>query len=226
MPINIDGTEYASHVYDGSELVPYDMVLGDGTGIFTHSPAGPTVVDDFEAGSLDSAWSGGTDAHEVSSDQAYEGTYSVAQVQTDNITRTDYTTAQGTRTTCEIYVTDHESQWSTGIIIGADAADSAGYIARIVPRDNDMRIQGRGDSDVFVSSNNTPIDASGEWYHLEFDWTNNGGLTATLYDQSGGEIESISGTDTTYTSGGIGIYSNSFETDPTPYVDYITVEDL
>ncbi len=60
------------------------------------------------------------------------------------------------------------------------------------------------------------------WYELGVDWASDGTITASLYNTSGSELETISTTDTTFASGGVGGLINASDKYPDAqgYWDY------
>jgi len=51
----------------------------------------------------------------------------------------------------------------------------------------------------------SPVSATiNTWYDIQIEWGSDNTHIATLYDDSGTSLGSVSGTDSTYTDGGIG----------------------
>lgn len=65
------------------------------------------------------------------------------------------------------------------------------------------------------------------WYDYEVEWGEDGTHAATVTDDSGTEVVELSGTDTTYTSGGIGYdsYANDAWGGGEVYFDYVLLEE-
>ena len=63
---------------------------------------------------------------------------------------------------------------------------------------------------------------SNEWVTIEVDWGISGSITATLIDQSGNTVTEVSGTDSEYTSGGIGY---RYVSDGPHYIDDVRIVD-
>ncbi|MFC4553475.1 hypothetical protein [Halorussus sp. GCM10023401] len=63
------------------------------------------------------------------------------------------------------------------------------------------------------------------WYNVEVDWRKTGAHTATLYDCDGGQVAQITGTDSTWTSGGIGYDAYLGSSGGTVYFDYVAIHE-
>ncbi|MFC4552409.1 hypothetical protein [Halorussus sp. GCM10023401] len=61
------------------------------------------------------------------------------------------------------------------------------------------------------------------WYNVEVDWRKTGAHTVTLYDCDGGQVAQITGTDSTWTSGGIGYDAYLGSSGGTVYFDYVAI---
>lgn len=58
------------------------------------------------------------------------------------------------------------------------------------------------------------------WLTAEVDWKSDGTISVTILDSTGSSIASVSATDTTFSSGGFGVFANQLSGDAIVYVDY------
>ncbi len=167
-----------------------------------------TTVDEFEDGNL-SAYSfdrGESGASVVSSPvRNGDGALSIANVATE-MTSTDGLPAYPS-------AGDTVSYWLRGDGDAADTNLSYGvqdaknrYFVRVDIANADLMLF-RYEDDVThrLASNSTGYTLSqGSWYELVVDWSEGGNHMATLRDADGNRIAHVTGTDSTWSSGGIG----------------------
>lgn len=65
--------------------------------------------------------------------------------------------------------------------------------------------------------------AADTWYEVEVDWATDGTMSLTIYDSAGSKLNSLSATDTTFTSGGVGYGINVGSGSATVYGDYYRI---
>jgi hypothetical protein len=165
------------------------------------------VIESFESGLLSSEYGGDTGAFEVNQSFATQGDYGLehtATSTTDAIARTDLTVQQGDTLRFE---TRNESSAVADPMFKfacqtADASpegygvwnnyDAGGFIIR--------RLDGVGSFGGTELASGALSDSATVTSTYEVDWQTDGTITYTCVDTG----ESISATDSTYTSGGIG----------------------
>ncbi|WP_435067697.1 hypothetical protein [Haloplanus sp. C73] len=102
----------------------------------------------------------------------------------------------------------------------------AGYVG-IVNLDLNAITLARRDTDGSyekISNASTSELSADSWYQMDVSWGANGEITATLKDSSGAELGSTSGTDTTFSSGGIAFQGhNGGSTETSVYFDDFSI---
>lgn len=141
--------------------------------------------------------------------------------------------AQGDVLSCRVYL-DTANGWADndrmGVMYGtgAETMPPDGYRIDLDAANDDM-ILAIWNSNGFTSLATANIDVSAltdAWIKLEVDWQSDGTMVFTVYDSSGSSVNSVSATDTTYSSGGVGYIVDESGSDSTPsvYFDYYVYE--
>lgn len=103
----------------------------------------------------------------------------------------------------------------------AETGNPDGYRVGNNPNNGKLFIELRnGGTNTNLASSATSLNIN-EWHEIVTDWGTDGTIAATWYDSTGTKIASISATDTTFTSGGVGFrggYTNKH------WHDYVWVE--
>lgn len=170
------------------------------------------LIDNFEDGDI-AEYTGAKSPFSVQSNTVFDGNNAlkgVATTKTSSIISTaglDNYPAQGD--TFEVYQRDGRKIGLGGALFGVQDINNF-YLVQFNSNAQDLRFFVKdGGSFTRLASQSTTISAD-VWYRLEIDW----GSTITVSQFDGGTLEaSVSVTDSTYTSGGIGfrlaVLSNS-----------------
>jgi hypothetical protein len=211
------GVGYDAYPSSG-ESAYFDYVTLEGSK--KSSPSYRLTVDDFEDGNLSEYTKDGRDEPEIVSSPTYNGSYAVKLSysgegnlridSTDGLSR--YPVAGDT---FSYWVNlGYWNRFRYGVQDGG-----AGYEVNImIDGDNSLFEISRGANSISLIT----FDASilpDEWLELEVQWGSNGRHTATLYDDSGRQLLQTSGSDSKFTSGGIGYICE----EGTVYVDSVGI---
>jgi len=188
-------------------------------GIINESGGGTTVVEDWEGSSPLSDWSGDIGSFTVQQSTVYEGSTAVecTEAAKSSITKDGLTVAPED-TPVSGYFYNKSGTDETGILFGAQSAagndsldcyeasvNSSEYVALF------KKSSGGNTTLVYESVSNV----TGGWTKLTVDWQSDGTISVTFTDKTG-TTTTISATDTTYSSGRIGVVLNG-----TNYADYL-----
>lgn len=169
------------------------------------------LIDDFEDGDT-SGWTGDISA---STNRTFEGTYS-GKVNVGGTSSNSYSTSglpaypeQGDTFKAHHYYDTNRSQ--TGIMWGGDGScdDNNRYFARVDGTGKFVLAYESGGANSELDSTN--IDESNyknQWNEIYVEWGTNGSMKVDWKRPDGSVILSLSGTDSNYTSGGIGVTDN------------------
>jgi len=94
-----------------------------------------------------------------------------------------------------------------------------GYEARMDFNDYDLQLAKRDSGFTVLTTDTSPTFNTGEWYRLEVTWETDGSITAIVEEDDGTQIASVSTTDTTYSSGGVGFFLSDNQNGATGYWD-------
>jgi hypothetical protein len=165
------------------------------------------IVDDFEDNDLSeySSIEGGNTA--TQSNVVHDGTYAIRTEEPSNSTRGYAGSTSGlprypqAGDTFQYWVrTEQGNTARAGFGLQDDTKDD-GY--DILFSDSKIEIR-RFDSGVYTTLSKTNVSTSAAtWYRHVVKWEESGNITATLYDESGSKLASISATDTNFSEGGI-----------------------
>lgn len=101
--------------------------------------------------------------------------------------------------------------------------DSDNYYRAIITG-NEYLLQVRDGGSLSTIDSVSASPSAGSWYRVEVDWQADGTIVATFYDDAGTEVANLSGTDSTFTSGGIGFDTHGLATSGNNTGYYDTVE--
>jgi len=188
-------------------------------GIINESSGGTGVIEDWEGSSPLSNWSGNTGSFRVQQSTVYDG--STALECTDNtensITKDGLTVAPEDTPVSEYFWNDSSTN-EVGIVFGAQSTDGNQTLdcyKGVVNSQSTFAL--------LIQSNNSKgsitytgvSNAFDGWTKLTVDWQSDGTISVTFTDTTG-TTTTISATDTTYSSGRIGVVL-----DDTNYADYL-----
>lgn len=217
---------------DGTALAPkgfQEVRKGDGTILYS---GGPTLIDSIEDGDMAEYTMYATN-FAASTAKAVDGSYS-ARVELDASNPRAYSTSG-----LNAYpVAGDTFRWHTqseaigssnlGFEFGLqNAADGSSdrYSARFRGRSGDMALIKVSGGSATTLASAAQSYTSNIWYEGEVAWGTDGTITFTAFDDTGAQINQISATDTTFTSGGIGWVASSGTNDSTTYTyhDYARI---
>lgn len=223
--ISIDGTDVTDITIDGTQV---RQVTVDGDVVF--SPA--TIVDDFEDGNLDEYTTGSGDSNgtqSVTNSFVQNGSNGL-EIYEDNSQSWAYSTDSNS---LNHYPDDDEIYRVWVKLDGGTDADpkvlvyygltdrSNAYYAYISSSSVELHTVNSGTDNTFASDS-SPGLSDGTPYDLEIDWSRGGTHTLKVYDNSGTEQVSISGSESVnHQDSGIGFEANaSGGSTSTSYFDY------
>ena len=214
----ISDDNYRPVVHDGVTSGGYPLAFESELG-----SGGTVIIDDFESGGI-SNYGGDTSEVSVQTSTVYEGTYALANDtgSTASITSTSGLNAYPSQGDTFTWRTIIDSGFAGGLFaVQSEAGDSSlsGYLVHA--GSDTINIQ-RNDSGTYTKLNETtgltiPTSA---WVQFEVTWLSDGSIDVVLYDDAGSEITTLSATDTTYTSGGVGWRTDNAN----QYQDYMVIQ--
>jgi hypothetical protein len=100
------------------------------------------------------------------------------------------------------------------------------YFARIDIANNDLFLFKYDNGDFHQLAEDASVSlAEDTWYNIEVDWRKTGTHIVTLYDCDGKEVAQITGSDSTWTDGGIGYDAYLESSGGTVYFDYVAIHE-
>ena len=215
-PTSIDGTDITGATIDGQDV---QEITVDGQTVF--SP-GPKVIDDFEATlyedqnqTLSDYYGVDTSSFSRSTSSAESGTFGVeasgagVEIHSTSLPNTPVTQGQ----TIQFFHNQGNANDNNAFYFGVQSVsrDPDSYQLRIIHGNNLIRINVlSGGSKTEIASMTDGGLSSNEWFRFTIDWATDGKISVTMFDLSGNQLDSMSGSDTSYTSGGIGFKSGEF----------------
>jgi predicted GH43/DUF377 family glycosyl hydrolase len=211
--------------YDGSSFNVTPPTSASATAPSDNIPEYPKRCDGFEDNDI-VEYAGDTGAFGPVSSPVQEGNYALAGQgpgggNANSIASTgglDYHPAAGNtfrfwnRTNAD---TDVAIQ--TGFAAQSEGTLPNGYYVGLNRGSSEMfLVRYDGSFDVINSVSQTFSDDT--WYEVEVDWGSSGDFTVTLFDSGGAQLNQLTGSDSTYTSGGIWFRVDNSDTDV--YWDY------
>jgi len=218
-PIDIDGSEIQEATIDGQTV---SEITIDGQEAF--DPIPDSVIEDFERDNPLSDYSGGGNFSIIQSPvyegaDAAEGTSSATN---EYISSTSVgTVEQGDVLACRVRL---DGPVLAGVQFGVQTAGNlTTYQFTIDDRSdnntlNIVRWDNNGTFNKLSSSSQGSIPRQ-EWLRAQVDWDTDGSILCECYDANDNLIDSVSTSDSDYTSGGIGFLVN----DDTAQFDHFTI---
>jgi len=233
IPTSIDGTDITGATIDGTDVTEITV---DGDVVFSSGPDFLSIVDDFEDGNLNE-YVGATSGFTVqSNEEVFNGSNALKRFDSTGTNRIVSQSGlanypqQGQEFGWFVYVPSASlssnvvSQISWGQQ-STDGTGTDGYITQIRPAQSKY-VLGRGGSSLGNQTNNTNVTWSNfadRWLEERITWDTDGSMTAEIYDgekdNGASLIASLSFSDTTHSSGGIG-----FELRNLVYVDFYHIK--
>lgn len=182
----------------------------NGRGVVQDRPV--FVIDDFEDNDI-AEYGGETGAFSVVTSPVYNGSYAIQGTGGANYYISDTGTLQHPEPgdTFEYYTRCSSTNWRGGMLFATQSEDSTpgGYMPHINWGNSDM-VLGKDSAEPHknILATKAITVASGEWYRVETSWGGDGTIAVTTERLSNGSTWSLSVSDSTYTSGGIGWYVN------------------
>jgi hypothetical protein len=190
---------------DGTDTFSPRLTLGD-----LAADGGETTLESFEDQSI-ADYGGNTGDFSVQSSTVHDGSYALECSSgsfntATTIADTGVTVEQGETLICAVNISG--ANYGGGMIFGAqsEAASPDCYVLQIGDGGGFALKKFSGGSTSTITSQGSVGLSTGVWYELEVNWQTDGTMDCTLYDSGGSTVASISGSDTAYTSGGIGFY--------------------
>jgi hypothetical protein len=182
------------------------------------------VFEDFEACTLADYGQDSSGPIVLSDTISYEGNQSAVLPGGEtsaliDVSSGNHTTSAGN--TYRAWIRTDSTSGANGMVVGAQTVSTTpgGYYLR-TDTANEIRLWKIDGSFTTLDSTTVTIN-SGDWYQLELDWAVDGTLTGRVYDTSGTLLGTVSGSDTTFSSGGFGFRYYDQANGPS-YVDNIT----
>jgi len=186
---------------------------------------GPTIVDNFEDNDI-AEYTGDTGSFTTQTGTVFNGSYALEGTTSSgdalgihSTSGLDTYPAQGNTFRVNIYHTT--SGDLNGVLYGHQGGDQDYYLLR--PHDGTQEFQlysnvsGTGFTKLASAAVDPPLN---EWMEMEVAWGTDDTHDCKLFDAAGNQIASLSATDGTFTSGGIGFEVNNSEGGTTGYFDY------
>ncbi len=178
------------------------------------------IVDDFEDGDI-SEYSSSTGSYSTTTSTVKNGSYALSWDGSNgagiySTTGLDNYPAQGDVYKGHVY---QNSGDDPKVYFGLSDFDNT-YFVNVRMDDGRFVIQKRdGGNQSSIASDTSISGITGEWLEYEIDWQTDGTISATLYRADGSQMTNISGTDTTFSGGGIGWLTHS-KNGGSVYFDY------
>jgi hypothetical protein len=188
-------------------------------GIINESGGGTGVIEDWEGSNPLSNWSGDTGSFGVQGSTVYEGSNAVEWTSggEDSITKDGLTVAPAD-TPVSGYFWNDSSTDEAGMVFGAQSTagnSSLDCYETWTTSGGGLVLDRQFDGGEARLTSATGLDTTDGWTKLTVDWQSDGTISVTLTGTAGGTT-TISATDSTYTSGRIGVML-----DGTNYADYL-----
>jgi serine protease len=184
-----------------------------------------TIVDDFEDGDLSEyIFDRGSSGVSVVSSPAYSGSQAleISGDNTEMISTSGLSTYPSAGNTFSYWIRATGGADDVNLTYGVQDHDNR-YFVRVDFANDDLMLF------TYKSASSDKLDgvdpslSEDEWYEVEVDWGTNGGHTVTLYDSAGAQLGRVTGSDSTWTSGGIGYDGYLGSSSGSAYFDYVTI---
>jgi hypothetical protein len=215
--------------------IGYDAYLGDGgTVYFDHTQihsgrkivSANEVIDSFEdSGLSEYDFDRGSSGANIVSDTTYAGSsvLEISGTNTEMISKSglDHYPSAGDVFSCWVRGTGGPED--VHFTYGVQDHESR-YFARIDIANNDLFLFKYHDGNFDQLGEDASVSlAEDTWYNIEVDWRKTGTHIVTLYDCDGKEVAQITGSDSTWTDGGIGYDAYLEASGGTVYFDYVAI---
>ena len=217
---------------DGTPVAPKGISqvrTGDGRILFDGVAIPDSDIAQFEDGSLHPSFTGDTSAYEVNSDQSISGSHSLENTQTDqdeiiSTSGLDQYPEVGQRISCYQYPRNDDLPLYT---FGVQSLENW-YGVGLNPSTDELIVT----KDLFSSDQRASVSISNDtWYDVEAEWTSSG-ITARVFDvdqstgdRQGSALASVTFSDSSYSSGGIG-FRDASTGGSSRYDDYRILESI
>lgn len=185
------------------------------------------VVEDFEDGDLSEyEFDQGEAATSLVSSPTYTGSRAL-EITNENanlISTSGLTTYPSVGDTFRFHIRGTGGTVNHHVTYGVQDHENR-YFVRVSFANDNFRLYRYQDGDsTLLAANSESIEVrEDEWYEIEVDWGTDGTHDVAIYTEGGGQLASVSATDTTYERGGIG-YDAFLESGKTVYVDRVTLK--
>jgi len=210
IPTSIDGTDITGATIDGTDVTEITV---DGDTVFTAGIPN-SLIEDWESGDF-TYWRGNgqNNGHSISTTQVYKGSFSLYLDGTDPsgaIISDGGKESTPSAGDCWHFFTYHTDNGNFRVNFAVDAGESAtetglyvGSSYYLFVRSDEVRLADGGSN--FGSLSHT--SKQNEWLETYIDWGVNGDFDIRRYDSNSNLLDSFTTNDTSYTSGGVGIYT-------------------
>jgi hypothetical protein len=194
-----------------------------------------TILDSFEDGDI-SEYSGDTSAFSVTANDPYDGSQTLdPDITQAAIYRNDVTISPGEtpfgawiRAGGALDSNGLSRDWEMGMLWAVPNAEFSGYGVAVDGSKGEVLLQRYDQGSEILLSSVTPTNPSitqGTYYDVKItQWTSNGDIEVVVTNDAGTDVATVTNTDTTYGSGGVGWFTDSFGSsiDTQPLGDYYT----
>jgi len=217
-PISIDGTDITGASIDGTDV---QEITVDGQTVFSAEK----IIDDFEDGNINE-YNGDTGDYSVTSSNPISGSSSLLSTAGSFATPYIHSTSglqnypqAGDTFSYKIRI-EGTINVSSGLVFGIQSNTSQNYALLIFSASGADRIEFR--KNVASGSLGTQISAqnvstfTNDVIRFEVDWGTNGTISVDVINEGTNTVDTVSFTDSDYTSGGIGFANGKFTSSEQP----------
>jgi len=212
----------------GTVTFDYVTLIDGGSGGGGGGGGGTTgVIDSFEDGSLSEySFDRGESGASIIQDStlAVDGSYllELSGTSTELISTTGLSAYPSGGDTFNYRFRRSPGAVAWNITYGVQDHDNRYYVQFDVP-DTKFRLYKLLDGDSVRIDSTEVTPSADEWHRIEVDWQADGTHTVTLFDNSDTQIAQVSGTDTEWSTGGIG-FDAYLDSGESVSFDYVTME--
>lgn len=198
-----------------------------GTGTDASVSYSGNLIDDFEDGDI-SEYEGDTSGFNVQQAVAKDGSYALEGTNVTSghlISSTSGLSSypsQGSNFSGHIRFTNVSA--GTGFILFGtqnETSTPGGYEVRFKPFTDEVELTVRDGNGGTTTLDSTALTHKNNvWYKTEVQWGSDGSIDVTIYNESGSQITTLSGADTSYSSGGIGFRHDHSSASESTFFDY------
>jgi hypothetical protein len=205
-PTSIDGTDITGATIDGQDV---QEITVDGQTVFIAQQ----IVDDFEDGDL-SEYGFADSQFEVTQARAFDGSFSIRDDHTEatslvyavSTSGLENYPAAGDTIEYRHYIESSSAGTAFAEFIFAAQSETSspnGYYVKL--NESFMSLAKNRLTTLDSVNTATPLD---QWLRVEIDWDVGGTINVSIENSAGTQVASLSATDSTYASGGIGFGAN------------------